>query len=211
MGKFRKDLECLLEKLSSSFGREVTENIKKLKDVLVDLNRKRLVKINHSAMELICAAELLRKGYGVEVEYPLERNLLCDLYGWKGDGSLIVEVETGFVPPDHALDPVTYRKARIISKIVRYSNYATKFGLASPPYYIMDIPEVFIKPPRYRDKREVEEVKALCDLYYRNPPVSVEEILNSRLHAIFIVNVDDVTAKEVDPVTYLEKASKLTF
>ena len=74
-----------------------------------------------------------------------------------------------------------------------------------------DIPEAFIKPPRYRDKREVEEVKALCDLYYRNPPVSMEEILNSRLHTIFIVNVDKVTAKEVDPVTYLEKVSKLTF
>ena len=45
------------------------------------------------------------------------------LFGKKGDGTAIIEIETGFTPPEHALDTVDYYAARIVSKIARYSKY----------------------------------------------------------------------------------------
>jgi hypothetical protein len=32
--------------------------------------------------------------------------LVCDLFAKKGDGDTIIEIETGFTPPDHALDTI---------------------------------------------------------------------------------------------------------
>ena len=54
-----------------------------------------LVKINHSAMELVCAKHLIRYGYKVDVEKQLTDILICDVYAEKGDGAAIVEIETG--------------------------------------------------------------------------------------------------------------------
>lgn len=140
-------------------------------------------------MELVCTKHLILAGYDVDVERFLD-SISCDIYAAKGFGSLIVEVETGFVRPEHALDPLTYSKTRIARKITRYSNYAEKFGLAVPPHYIMQIPQALIKPPRYRMEREMKKVKMLCDLYYTRPAVSLEEIKNARLHTIYVIDVE---------------------
>jgi len=166
----------------------------------------RMVKINHSVMELICAKYLIKNGFEVDIEHELN-NISTDIYAKKGYGSLIVEVETGFVPPEHALDPLTYLKARVTSKITRYSSYANKFILATTPYYIMQIPSSLVKPPRYRTAEEVEYMKNLCDMYYSNPPVTLEEIRNARLHSIFVVDVDNVLIHEWEINEYMGKAS----
>ena len=137
------------------------------------------------------------------MEHSIE-GLTCDLCGVKGYGTLIVEIETGFVPPEHALDPSVYNKARIASKITRYSNYSNKFGLGVPPYYIIQIPPALSKPPKRRSQEELRGIKRLCDLYYRKPPVSLNEIRNARLHAIYIIDVDKGTVQEMDPDTYIE-------
>jgi len=205
MDKFKRDLESLIDRLKPSLDKFALKKLIGLKERLIALHREQLVKINHSVMELLCAADLLAKGYSVNLERPLDGNLVCDVYGYKGEGSFIIEIETGFVPPEHALDPLNYRRARIASKIVRYGNYATKFGLASPPYHIMQIPEALVKPPKYRSKAEVQEIKSLCDRYYGNPPITIDEILNTRLHVIYLVNVDEAQIMEVDPVTYIER------
>jgi hypothetical protein len=122
-------------------------------------------------------------------------------------GSHVVEVETGFIPPSHALAPANYRKSRIASKIIRYGNHSDKFALGVPPYYLLQIPTILVKPPRDRTVEDLKYLKTLCDLYYRNPPVSHDEIRNARLHTIYIIDVDGVTVREVDPATYLEKRS----
>jgi len=202
--KFEEDLNQLIERISHAISRDIRRRLIQLKDKLVEMHVSEKVKINHSVMELICAKYLLVKGYDVDVEYTLDTNLVCDIYGIKGGGSMIVEIETGYVPPEHALDPYTYCKARIASKIARYSNYATKFALGFPPHYTIPIPGIFMKPPRHRSKNEVEEVKELCDLYYKNPPVSLKEIRNARLHAIYIIDVDEGTTFEIDPTTYIQ-------
>lgn len=210
MGNFEEDLNVLFSRLRIGLNRFESENLKNLMDKLVSLHGKRLVKINHSVMELVCAKYLIVAGYNVDLERVLD-SISCDIYATKGLGTLIVEVETGFVPPEHALDPLTYCKARITSKITRYSNYAEKFALAAPPHYVMWMPKALTKPPRYRTEDEVKEIKALCDLYYSNPPVSLDEIRNARLHTIYILDVDNALVRETDPRDYLERTNKMTY
>jgi hypothetical protein len=202
LDRFERDLDALMDRLRLDSDEDTVERLKKLRDKLVGLHKDNLVKINHSVMELVCARHLILRGYEVDVERTLN-GLSCDLYGVKGFGSLIVEVETGFVPPEHALDPMTYCRARIASKVARYSGYSNKFCLGTPPHYIMPVPPVFIKPPRYRTDKEVREIKQLCDLYYSNPPVSPSEIKNARLHAIYLLDVEKGAVQEVDPEDYV--------
>ena len=210
MGKFERDIGALAKRLRDGEDEYVSKEIVRLRDQLVYLYEKNLVKINHSVMELVCAKYLILAGYDVDLERVLD-SLSCDIYAVKGFGSLIIEVETGFVPPEHALDPSTYIKARVASKITRYSGYAEKFGLAFPPHYTMQIHPALVKPPRDRSEHELKEVKTLCDLYYSNPPVSFDEIRNARIHAIYILDVDNGWVNETEPSTYAEKALLMSY
>ncbi len=211
MKKFDRDLSILLARLNENVDEDTKKKMDRLRDRLIRLNEENVVKINHSVMELVCAKHLILKGYEVDIERQLEGGLTCDLYGVKGYGNLIVEVETGFVPPDHALDPSTYCKARIASKITRYSNHSDKFALGVPPYYILQIPPPLTTPPRYRGASELKEIKSRCDLYYKNPPVSLNEIRNARLHTIYVINVDGITVQEVDPGTYVANKARFGY
>ena len=210
LAKFERDIDVLVERLSRAENEYASKEIARLRDRLISLHDGNLVKINHSVMELVCAKYLILAGYDVHLERVLD-SVSCDIYALKGFGSLIIEVETGFVPPEHALDPSTYIKARVASKITRYSGYAEKFGLAVPPHYFMQIHPALIKPPRDRLERELKEVKALCDIYYSSPPVSFGEIRNARIHAIYILDVDKGSVSETEPSTYAEKAQTMPY
>jgi hypothetical protein len=203
MNKFNRDMEILLTRLNSDTDKEAQKKLIDLRDKLIRLHEENVVKINHSVMELVCAKHLILKGYEVDIERPVD-GLVCDLYGMKGLGSHIVEVETGFIPPRHALNPANYRKSRIASKIIRYGNHSDKFALGVPPYYLLQIPDILVKPPRDRTPENLKYLKTLCDLYYKNPPVSLEEIRNARIHTIYIIDVDEITIREVEPTTYLK-------
>ena len=196
----------MIQKFENELSQDEYEKILALREDLIDKHRRRQVKINHSVMELICAKHLIRNGFNVDIEHELT-TLSTDIYANKGYGSLIVEVETGFVPPDHALDPMMYLRGRVASKITRYSAYANKFILATTPYYIMQVPSSLIKPPRFRTPEEVVNIKELCDLYYTNPPVSLEEIRNARLHSIYVVDVDKTSIREWEVNEYMGKAA----
>ncbi|MFH0849012.1 MAG: hypothetical protein V1857_05875 [archaeon] len=207
--KFETDLDALVsrlvpEKNGPIFGKLVTVRMK-----LVEMRKQNLVKINHSTMEVVCAKDLILRGYDVDVEHSVDGLLVCDLFGVKGDGRALVEIETGFVPPEHALDPTSFFSARVASKIARYSAFADKFSLASPLYGVLPIPTLFLKPPRSRSREEIEQVKKLCDRYYENPPVAVEDISAARIQSILMIDVDSGSLKEFDPETYGE--SMLTF
>lgn len=203
--KFEEDLSVLLSKLTHNVSEETKQKLVELKDRLIQLHRENIVKINHSVMELVSAKYLVEKGYEVQIEHPLEGGITCDLYATKGLGSLIVEVETGFVPPDHALDPSAYIAARIASKIVRYSNYAGKFALGTPPHYVLQFPALFTVPPRERKPEDLWAIKSLCDLYYVNPPVTLKEVKDSRIHAVYVIDVDEAVVREVEPDVYVKR------
>lgn len=207
-GRFEHDLDVLLTRLTVDTTKEQTHKLNKLRDDLIQLHKANLVKINHSVMELVCAKFLVQKDYDVQIEYPLNEILTCDLYATKGYGNTIVEIETGFIPPEHAMDPLTYTYARIASKIVRYSHFAGKFVLGIPSHYLLPLPEALVLPPRRRTYENIEQLKNLCDFYYQNPPVTEEGILNARIQEIYIIDVDRVNIQEADPETYLNRAIK---
>jgi len=203
---FENDIEATIRKMEGDLTPEEYSKLLRLRDRLVQLHSRNLVKINHSVMELVCAKHLIMSGFEVELEHNLN-GVSCDIYAVKGYGTLIVEVETGFVSPEHALDPQSYLKARIASKITRYSGYASKFCLGTPPYYITQIPQTLTKPPRFRTNEEIAAIKGLCDIYYKSPPVTLEEIRNARLHSIYALDVDTVSVRELDVSEYVGKAA----
>jgi len=202
--RFTADVNGLSDKMTSGEAAELKQRMNFVKNRLIELYTKNLVKINHSVMELVCAKHLIRYGYAVDVERQLTDTLVCDLHGTKGNGETVVEIETGFVPPDHALDPLSYYYARLASKIARYSNFGNQFVLATNPVSILPIPEMFRRPPRDRTNQEVVKLKSVCDRYYRNPPVSEQEIVNGRIHMIYVIDIDRGNVIEMDVDSYFE-------
>ncbi|MFQ5440408.1 MAG: hypothetical protein ACE5DL_02990 [Nitrosopumilaceae archaeon] len=207
--KFQGDVYEVTTRLASNLSEEDCPKLFHVRQHLIDMYKKNLVKINHSVLELICAANLIANGYRVEVEKEVSDILVCDLYAKKGGGDMIIEIETGFTPPDHALDTMDYSTARIMSKIARYSKYCSKFSLATPVLGILPIPKIFLIPPNARKKEDVKKVQDLCDRYYKNPPISFDEILNARIHSIYLINVDKNFAKPLDPQGYVDLTEKL--
>ncbi len=207
--KFRNDVNAVTDRLSSKLSKEDLPKLNFVRQQLIEMYKQNLVKINHSVLELICASELIANGYAVEVEKKISDILVCDLFAQKGDGDTIIEIETGFTPPDHAMDTIDYSTARIMSKIARYSKYCSKFSLATPVTGIIPIPKIFLIPPNARKKEDIKKVQDLCDRYYKNPPINYDDILNARLHSIYLINVDKNFAKSLDPQGYVDLTEKL--
>ena len=207
--KFTEDVYTITEKLNADQSPEIKSKINFVRERLIELYQKNLVKINHSVLEIICASNLIAHGYTVDIEKHLSDILVCDVFAAKGDGTFIMEIETGFTPPDHALDTIDYYIASIASKIARYSKYCSKFALATPVVGILPIPKLFLKPPSKRKKDEIKKIKDLVDRFYKNPPIQLDDILNARLHSVYLINIDKCFAKQLDPYTYLELTERL--
>ncbi len=207
--KFRNDVYDMTENLSKNLKENDLPKLNYVRQQLIEMYQKNLVKINHSILELICASNLISNGYAVEVEKDVSDILVCDIYAKKGGGNTIIEIETGFTPPEHAMDTVDYYAARIMSKIARYSKHCSKFSLATPVMGILPIPKIFLLPPNVRKKEDVNKIKELCDRYYKNPPIKYDDILNAHLHSIYLINIDKGFAKEVDPHGYVDLTKNL--
>lgn len=207
--KFQDDVYSITELLSEHLPPELTPKLNFVRQTLIEFYKKNLVKINHSILELICAAELISHGFSVDVEKSVSDILVCDLFGKKGDGTSIIEIETGFTPPEHALDTVDYYVARIVSKIARYSKYCGKFSLATPVVNILPISDIFLLSPNARKSEDVMKLKKLCDRFYKNPQIKLEDIQNAHIHSIYLINTDKGFAKEMDPEMYLQLTKQL--
>ncbi|RLE71244.1 MAG: hypothetical protein DRJ43_00100 [Thermoprotei archaeon] len=205
-----EDIDKVLESLKCRVDPPASSRLEQLSSRLKELALRRVISSNHTVIELIVAAHLLSKGFDVEVEYVLAPSLVCDVYGVKDGRSIIVEVETGFVPPENSLDPVAYRMARELSKVARYSKYADEFAMAVPPFHILQLPYLIFLPPEERVKWGLDRLKSLIDTYYSKPPVTFDELLKARLHYVYVVIVDrlelvELTAREYY-VSFIERA-----
>ncbi len=207
--KFQDDVYSVTELLSKHLSPELTPKLNFVRQNLIEYYKKNLVKINHSVLELICAAELISHGFSVDVEKSISDVLVCDLFGKKGDRTAIIEIETGFTPPEHALDTVDYYAARIVSKIARYSKHCGNFSLATPVVNILPISDIFLLPPNARKSADVEKLKKLCDRFYKNPQIKLEDIQNAHIHSVYLINTDKGFAKEMDPELYLQMTKQL--
>ncbi|MDV3277959.1 MAG: hypothetical protein LYZ69_05770 [Nitrososphaerales archaeon] len=207
--KFRADMYELGNRACKDDNEATLAKVLATADILIGLYKKNLVKINHSVLELVCAHSLIKDGYEVKVEQRLDKQLVCDVYGKRGDGALIVEIETGFIPPEAALRPATYAQSRIASKLARYSRFAGKFALGTTSSYVLDFSPFFVKPPRFRSLDEAAAIKRLTDMYYDKPAISLQELLYARIHSVFVIDVDNASTREVDPETYLQSVASL--
>ncbi len=209
LGKFSNDVCEITNRLSENLSEDNLHKLNYVRQQLIEMYKKNLVKINHSVLELICASNLIARGYAVEAEKQISDILVCDIFAKKGGGNTIIEIETGFTPPDHALDTIDYYAARIMSKIARYSQFCTKFSLATPVIGLVPIPKIFLLPPNARKESEIQKIKELCDRYYKKPPIDFDDILNAHLHSIYLINIDKNFAKELDPQGYVDLTEKL--
>ena len=200
--KFQDDVYTVTNQLAKNLEKDDVPKLNYVRQRLIELYQQNLVKINHSVLELICAANLVAKGFAVDVEKPLTNSLVCDLYAKKDNKTTIIEIETGFTPPEHALDTIDYYKSRIISKIARYSKYCDEFSLATPVIGMLPINKIFLNPPSQRPQAEIKKIKMLCDNFYKNPPIEIDDILNAKLDSIYLINIDKGFAKEINPNTY---------
>ena len=207
--KFQNDVYAISELLSAQLDEENVPKLNFVRQRLIDMYKENLVKINHSVLEIICASELIAHGYSVDVEKSVSNLLTCDIFAAKGENTAIIEIETGFTPPEHALDTVDYYAARILSKIARYSQHCVKFSLATPVVNVLPISKLFLLPPNTRKNEDVTRLKNLCDRFYKNPKIKFEDILNARIHSIYLINTDKGFAKELDPEAYLEMTKEI--
>ncbi len=207
--KFQDDVYSITELLSEHLSPDLIPKLNFVRQNLIEYYKKNLVKINHSVLELICAAELISHGFSVDVEKSISDVLVCDLFGKKGDDSAIIEIETGFTPPEHALDTVDYYAARIVSKIARYSKHCGKFSLATPVVNILPMSEIFLLPPNTRKPEDIEKLKKLCDRFYKNPQIKLDDIQNAQIHSVYLINTDKGFAKEMDPESYIQMTKQL--
>jgi hypothetical protein len=58
---------------------------------------------------------------------------------------------------------------------------------------------------RARKANEIQKLKLVCDNYYKDPPIEVDDILNGRLHMIYIIDIDEGKIQEMDVETYLDE------
>jgi hypothetical protein len=179
-------------------------------------------------MQVICAKHLIEQDYSVKIEHPLlggqlmadlfavrkkeldieydiESVLISERLGLSEDmESLVVEIETGYVPPKAALYPVKYRETRMAAKIARYCRYSHRFGMATPNYHVLQIPRILMLPSEQRDQKRLERLKEQCDAFYLNPPILLDSLTMSEVDGIYIINVDQVTLTEISPEKYLD-------
>ena len=76
---FQDDVYAITELLSKNLSPDLAPKLNSVRQNLIESYKKNLVKINHSVLELICAAELISHGFTVDVEnqYPI---FLCVIY-----------------------------------------------------------------------------------------------------------------------------------
>jgi len=226
--KFAHDMDVLLDQLEPSTKLGTMSQLSPICDRLIELNKKRLVKINHSILQVICAKHLIEQDYSVKVEHPLlGGQLMADLFATRKKEpeieydiesvliserlglpedieALVVEVETGYVPPKAALYPVKYRVTRMAAKIARYCRYSHRFGMATPNYHVLQIPRILMMPPEHRNQKKLERLKEKCDEFYHNPPILLDSLVMSEVDSVYIINVDYVTITEISPEKYLD-------
>ncbi|HZA08048.1 MAG TPA: hypothetical protein VE619_10105, partial [Nitrososphaeraceae archaeon] len=59
MERFSADVNTLSNKMTLGESREIIERMNFVKQRLIELYKKNIVKINHSALELVCARHLI--------------------------------------------------------------------------------------------------------------------------------------------------------
>ena len=68
---------------------------------------------------------------------------------------------------------------------------------------------MFLLSPKSRNPEDVKKLKKLCDRFYKNPQIKLEDIENANIHSVYLINTDKGFAKEMDPEMYLQITKRL--
>jgi len=133
LNHFRADLDEVMGKIKPKVEEDEYAQLRILRDQLFSYQRANQVKINHSVMELICAKHLIQSGFNVELEHMIDK-VSCDVFGTKGFGTALVEVDIMQIPPA-LTKPPRFRTDEEIAAIKKLCDlYYT-----SPPVSIEEI------------------------------------------------------------------------
>ncbi len=193
---FIRDIEILESKLMKNYG---NISLNDVKNRLIQYYELGLTNINNSSIQMILSAYLKSLGYRVFVEYE-KQNRLFDVYAVKDD-EIGIEVEYGYVPNSIALNPEEYLRNKLALKILRYSNFTSKFYIAVPSFYLPPIPkEVF-------ELEKEKRIKALITMARKNSKVidiNDIQVRDVKLNGIMIINISDLKVRIMDIRDYMK-------
>jgi hypothetical protein len=98
----------------------------------------------HAALQLIVARRLSEMGFKSAVEYKIDDVHVADVYAYRDGESIIVEVETGYLPPMFISRAEDYIEAKVAVKAIKYSCAADKFYIAMPSYLRLPMPQALM-------------------------------------------------------------------
>ncbi len=155
----------------------------------------------HAILQFIVALDLHRRGFDVSVEEPVDGGFKADVYAEGPAGRVIVEVETGYVPPDRILDLEEFLEAKIAFKAIAYSAYTDLFIVATPSHINMFIPRELLKPMEHRDVEDVMSIRELALRYDRSRALRVLWRAHlSRVDGVAYINVSNQKVYYVIPL-----------
>ena len=74
---------------------------------------------------------------------------------------------------------------------------------------LLPMSELFLLSPNARNLDDVKKLKKLCDRFYKNPKINLEDIQNAHIQSVYLINTDKGFAKELDPELYLQMTKQL--
>ena len=102
-------------------------------------------------LQRIVGSWLKENGFQVYLEHTVDGIHYADVYAINDAKDVIVEVETGYVPPMFIGEAETYMLARSIVKTIKYAPLADEFYIATPSYIRLPIPHVLLTTPSDED------------------------------------------------------------
>lgn len=192
MGRFRGELEELL-RLTNVSGYNGLSRVLDTLDLEVS---KGAIARYHALLQFIVALDLYRRGFDVSVEEHIDGGFKADVFAESPQGSIVVEVETGYVPVDKIRFLEEFLEAKVAFKAVAYSVYADLFIIATPSHVRLLVTPELVKPVGERDILDVMVIRELALKYdrakaskivWRAPMSRVDglayvNILNARVH-----------------------------
>ncbi len=193
-----------------AMGIEPGNGVDDIHNTLVKLYRRRGLTGFHAILQFIIASYLYKKGYDVTVEAGIGRNLKADVFGEAPWGSLIVEVETGFIPRHYMLHGASYIKARVVYKLLAYAPLADEFAIAVP--FNMDLANI-LPFEIITDPTSATAARSASTILSRFFPSRYKDLLNNidraSLSKIYRIHIEDmnVAVEEVNPQSLYPRPS----
>ncbi|MEM0365577.1 MAG: hypothetical protein QXR02_01440 [Acidilobaceae archaeon] len=152
----------------------------------------------HALLQLIVAIDLHLRGFDVRVEEELPTGFKADVYAESPCCSVIVEVETGYIPQEWILRLEDFIASRVAFKAVAYSIDSDIFILAIPSHLRLLIPNPLLKPIEERDELDISMIRAMVTRYNRNQATRIGwRAQLARIDAIGYINVEEAIVEYI--------------